>query len=185
MKSVILVSFVYKSQSQSDPSVTFFVLKILKTVKILCFFCWVFHICICLGGCTMGRLGCDCFLIVLLIPCRHISRDATSPVISISLWSHRTCTAQPFLQGGVLLCLTLSYCVLRCLIVSYCWILGNTPFVFHPIQKMTGLGEAPANAPPCARLMHNIINWSNLRCHWCSRRIFSKHWDISHPAMSC
>ena len=39
-------------------------------------------------GFTMGRLGCDCFLIVFLIPCRHISRDATSPVISISLWSH-------------------------------------------------------------------------------------------------
>ena len=81
-------------------------------------------------------------------------------------------------------CLIVSYCVLRCLIVSYCWILGNTPFVFHPIQKMTGLGEAPANAPPCVRLMHKIINWSNLRCHWCRRRIFWKHWDILNPAMS-
>ena len=155
MKSVILVSFVYKRQSQSGPSVPFLVLKISKTVKILCFFCWVFHICICLGGCTMGRLGCDCFLIVFLIPCRHISRDATSPVISISLWSHRTSTALPFLQGGALLCHTLSYCVLLCLTMSYCVLLldpGQHTVCFPSDPENDGAWRSPSKCPALCAL---------------------------------
>ena len=156
MKSAILDSFVL---------VSFLVLKILKTVKILCAFCWVFHICICSRGCTMGRLGCDCFLIVLLIPCRHISRDATSPVISISLWSHRTCTALPFLQGGVLLCLTLSYsvllcftlsyCVLMCLTLSYCVLLldpGQHTVCFPSDPENDGAWRSPSKCPALCAL---------------------------------
>ena len=42
----------------------------------------------------------------------------------------------------------------------------RTPFVFHPIQKMTGLGEAPPMPRPML-LMHKIIIWA--LCWLCSR----------------
>ena len=42
----------------------------------------------------------------------------------------------------------------------------RTLFVFHPIQKMTGLGEAPPMPRPML-LMHKIIIWA--LCWLCSR----------------
>ena len=99
----------------------------------------------CCGVFTMGQLGCDCFLIVLLIPCRHISRDATSPVISISLWSHPPTPLCHFSRYT------------QYIIRHQLYRQQHTPFVFHPIQKMTGLGEAPPMPRPML-LMHKIIN---------------------------